>query len=105
LNAERSAHWSKRAESTKEWREAFYWLAKEAHIPPLAAVHLEVRVGYAKGKPVDVANHLPSVKAAQDSLVDCGIIKDDSPTYVKSILFWAPEKTGNDFLTLIVKEA
>lgn len=80
-------------------------LAKQAKVPHLEAIHLEVRTGYTKGKPLDVGNCLPSVKAAQDALVDAQVIRDDSPRYVKSILFWAPEKTGSDYLTLVIKEA
>lgn len=104
LNTERTWHHHQRARIVKEWREAFFWLAKEAHVPALPAAHIEVRIGQLKYKLVDVGNHLPSAKAAIDGIVDAGVLKEDNPRYLKSLTFWAPVK-DKDHLTLIIRSA
>lgn len=43
----------------------------------------------------------PAAKAAIDGIVDAGILPDDSPQYVREIIFRAPQ-IGRDALVLIV---
>jgi hypothetical protein len=54
---------------------------------------------------MDAAACVVAAKAGIDGIVDCGVLQDDSPQYVKWIRFWAPEKTGVDSFTLVIKEA
>lgn len=100
LNAERSQHWTKRKAATIEWRQAFFALAKEAKIPRLTRIHVDVWV-YGKGQLQDTANCYPSVKAAIDGLVDAKVIPDDTPQHLLSIRFWAPQR-GEPRLELLV---
>jgi hypothetical protein len=61
--------------------------------------------GYAISERVDISVYSyrvrscdtegPSVKAALDGIVDCGVIKDDSAKEVRSVRFWAAEKAEN----------
>lgn len=90
---------------TAEWRQAFYWLAKEAKVPHLECATFEVRPLQAKGILADpVTGCLPAFKAAVDGIIDCGVLTDDSSKYIRSVLFMATEK-GPDSLTIVIREA
>jgi hypothetical protein len=93
LNTERTWHHHKRARYVKEWREAFAWLAREAHIPHLDKIEVEVTpILSGVGRTQDVAACFPAAKAAIDGLVDAGIIDEDSPLHLRALKFHAPEK-------------
>jgi len=102
-NSERAGNRWKRAELTKEWRQAFMLLAKQAKIPRLGKVFIRVEPFQLKGKLQDTASCNPAVKAAIDGLVDAGVIKDDTPEFLPKILFCAPEK-GREALRLVIIE-
>lgn len=102
-NFERSKNRWVRAELTKEWRLAFCLLAKQAKIPHLNAIDVDVRVFQKGGRLQDVASCNPAVKAAIDGLVDAGVLTDDSPEYLRSIKFFAP-KRGKDSLLINFRE-
>jgi crossover junction endodeoxyribonuclease RusA len=103
LNAERrQRHWAVRSEATKQWRHSAGWAAKAAKIPPLSVVIVEAQPWQSKGVLADAGNHLPSVKAAIDGLVDVGVLHDDDPTHVAALILLAPRR-GNDGLTLTVQ--
>ena len=88
LNSERSAHWSKRAKDATNWREAFYWLGKQQRVK-FGSVNIVAEI--IQKKPLaDCGNGLPSIKAAIDGLIDAGVLPDDSPEFVRSILLLAP---------------
>lgn len=102
-NAERRGNRYQRAALTKEWREAFYWLAKQRHVPRLDQVEIVAEPWQAKGILADTAACNPAVKAAIDGLVDAGVIPDDTSAYVASITF-LPTRRGRDALTLTINE-
>lgn len=90
LNAERSAHWSKRHAMTKVYREAVAWQAtRHRGLSHPISVTAEVVM---KAPLMDAANYYPAVKAAIDGLVDAGVIPDDSPKYVGRVTMVAPRK-------------
>lgn len=103
----RTGHWSYRAALTKEWREAFFILAKKEKVPHMDAIHVDVYQSCKKGRMPDTGACAPAVKAAVDGLVDANVILDDTHTYVKSIRYWAPEKDRDkeDCLTLRISDA
>lgn len=104
LNAERSAHWTKRHELTQSWREAFYFLALQArHDPFEKPVVITAQPYQAKNTLADAGNALPSVKAGVDGIVDAGLLPDDSPDWVSALLLMAP-KRGDDGLVLYLVE-
>lgn len=100
-NKERTEHYFTRAKRVKEWREAFAWLAKAAKIPPLEWASVSAKPWQKGGVLQDVAACNPAVKAAIDGLVDAGVLIDDSPEYLKSVEFRAPER-GRNALTLYI---
>lgn len=104
-NSERTWHHYKRASMVKEWREAFWALAKEAKIPPLTRIGVVVTpVLNGRGRIQDVGGCFPAAKAAIDGLVDANVIPEDGPMYVRWLLFKAPER-GLPGLRLVVCEA
>lgn len=114
LNSERSGGnrgiggYRGRADLTREWRKVFWALALEQHIPAMDQIHVTVihTTKRAAGKAgPDIGNCFPAVKAAIDGLVDAGVIPDDCPPYIKSLIFVSPFKTGIDSLTLRVDRA
>lgn len=79
-----------RSETTKWWREAFCEAAEEADIPHFDAVRIEVTPILPDRKMQDTGACYPTAKAAIDGLVDAGVIDDDAPEYVPTILFNSP---------------
>jgi hypothetical protein len=105
LNSERTWHHHKRAGYVKEWRNAFWLLAKEARIPHLDAIGVAATpVQAGKGRTQDVGGCFPAAKAAIDGLVDAGVIDEDSPRYVRLLAFCAPERGPVAGLRLLVFE-
>lgn len=102
-NAERRGHRYERAALTKEWRGAFYWLAKVQQIPALGTVTIMVEPLQARGPLQDTAACNPAVKAAIDGLVDAGVIPDDSGQFVRGITF-LPARKLKDALVLTITE-
>jgi len=105
LNSERRWHWSKRANVVKGTRERFFWLAKEANIPKLDVVKIDVvPLVESRRQVADVAAHYPSAKAAIDGLVDAGIIPDDNDRHISRISFYASVEWEHDGLRIVVTE-
>lgn len=100
-NAERAGNRWERAKLTKEWREAFAWLARSNNIPKMRWISVTVEPHQKTGVLQDVGACNPAVKAAIDGLVDAGIIIDDSPQYVKSLIFMQPIKDRNSLVLYI----
>jgi hypothetical protein len=93
LNAERSAHWSARSRGSQQWRADAKVLGKALGTGCLDQVSVAATPWQAKGKLADAGNHLPSVKAAIDGLVDAGIIPDDSPAHLRTLTMHAPKRS------------
>lgn len=100
-NAERSGNRWARAASTREWRDAFAWIAKRERVPPMRWINVVAQPSQKRGRLQDTAACNPSVKAAIDGLVDAGVIPDDSGEYVRQITF-LPCRRGDDQLALIL---
>lgn len=101
-NTERAGNRWGRAESTKEWRETFTWLARKEKIPAMKWINVTAQPFQKMGRLQDTAACNPSVKAAIDGLVDAGVIPDDSGEYVRMIIFMPPLR-GADRLTLMIE--
>ena len=100
-NAERAGNRWERASLTKEWREAFAWLAKAEQIPAMSWISVTVEPHQKGGRLQDVGACNPAVKAAIDGLVDAGILPDDSPEYVRSLIFLPPQRDKNSLVIYI----
>lgn len=79
-----------RSAITKWWREAFKEAAQEAGIPHFTAITIEVTPILPDRRIQDTGACYPTAKAAIDGLVDAGVIDDDAPQYVPTIIFHAP---------------
>lgn len=101
-NAERSGNRWGRAEHTREWRDAFAWIARRERVPRMRWINVTVQPFQKRGRLQDTAACNPSVKAAIDGLVDAGVIPDDTGDYVRMITF-LPCMRGDDQLTLIIQ--
>lgn len=102
-NAERKGNHWERAARTKEWRQAFAWLAHSQRIPALTQVEIIAEPFQAKGILADTAACHPAVKAAIDGIVDAGVIPDDNPKHLLAITF-LPTRKGKDALVLTITE-
>jgi hypothetical protein len=101
LNAERTQHWSDRAERTKELR----WAAKVALLQVSGvprgrimfdAVGIEVRPWALNRRyRQDVGNCYASFKAVLDGFVDAHLIKDDDDAHLRWVVFY-PHQFGVD---------
>lgn len=102
-NAERKGNHWQRATRTKEWRQAFAWLAHAQRIPAMTQVEITAEPWQQKGVLADTAACHPAVKAAIDGIVDAGVIPDDNPNHLLSITF-LPTRKGRDALILTITE-
>ena len=100
-NVERAGNRWERAKLTKEWRLGFQLLAKSEKIPPMAWITVTVEPHQKGGRLQDVGACNPAVKAAIDGLVDAGVLADDSPEFVKSLVFLPPRKDKNSLVLYI----
>lgn len=103
LNAERRDHWSQARALTREWREAFSWLAMRDRRRFFAC---SITVVVQMRPPLqDTGNAYGSAKAAIDGLVDAGVLPNDGPEVVRRLTFRAPIRAGKtdpEFLALVV---
>lgn len=100
-NAERAGNRWERATLTKEWREAFAWLAKIEQIPEMRWIVVSVEPHQKGGRLQDVGACNPAVKAAIDGLVDAKVLPDDSPEFVRALTFLPPQKDKNSLVIYI----
>ena len=100
-NGERAANRWQRAELVKTWRSAFHVLAKSEKIPELEWISVTVEPHQKGGRLQDVGACNPAVKAAIDGIVDAGVLPDDSPKYMKSLIFLTPQNDRNSLVLYI----
>jgi crossover junction endodeoxyribonuclease RusA len=100
-NGERAGNRWARAEMVKEWRTAFHLLTKDAGIPAMSWMSVTVEPHQKGGRLQDVGACNPAVKAAIDGIVDAGILPDDSPQYMKSLVFLPPQNDKNSLVLYI----
>lgn len=103
LNAERRDHWTQSRALTREWREAFAWLAMRQR-RRFSSCHVLV-VTQMRAPVQDTGNAYGAAKAALDGLVDAGVIRDDGPEVIRSLTFLAPTRAGRtdpEYLALVL---
>lgn len=84
INSERKGHWGTRAQIVRAWRECAWAEALSQGIPRFSTVEIDVQITQ-KGILADIGNHLPTVKAIIDGLVDAKVMPDDNPTYLRAL--------------------
>jgi hypothetical protein len=100
-NGERAGNRWQRAELVKTWRSAFLILAKSEKMPEMEWISVIVEPHQKGGRLQDVGACNPAVKAAIDGIVDAGVLPDDSPKYMKSLIFLAPQNDRNSLVLYI----
>jgi len=84
LRGNSRAHWAVRNKFTKMFKESAYMRLMEIDPEPMDKIRIKY-IAYYSGKPVDSDNLIIGMKPALDALTEYGLIKDDSPEYVKGI--------------------
>lgn len=80
--------WHAAAKFTAEWREAFRLMSTGC--PALRFANVKVQYVHASDRKMDVGAEALAVKAAIDGVVDGGVLPDDNPLFVRSVLTLAP---------------
>jgi crossover junction endodeoxyribonuclease RusA len=86
LTLNQRLHWSEKARRTKTLREAAAWSAKALKLGRLE--HVTVQLHYAPGdmRRRDSDNLSATLKPAVDGLVDAGLVEDDDPLHVTTVM-------------------
>ena len=99
-------HYMVRAKRTADIREGAAEVVRLAGVPPLEHLRAWIEYSPRDQRVRDPINLVSTLKACEDALVDCGIVPDDNPKYVESvmpkILPKNDEKRG--FLWLVIEE-
>jgi hypothetical protein len=80
------------------WRKSFELLARSEKIPNMSWLNVVIEPHQKGGRLQDVGACNPAVKAAIDGIVDAGVLPDDGPTYVKSLIFLPPKNDRNSLV-------
>lgn len=76
-------HWRDYHNLIGEWRHDVFYLCREAKIPKLARITVEVTIYFEKERVRDIPNYIFSLdKCLLDSLVTAEVIFDDNPSFV-----------------------
>jgi crossover junction endodeoxyribonuclease RusA len=99
-------HYMVRAKKIAEMRHGAAEVIALAGVPPLD--HLKAWIEYAPrdSRRRDPINLIPTLKASEDALMDAGVVPDDNPQYVESVMPKILPKSGEQrgFLWLVIEE-
>lgn len=86
LTMNQRLHWLEQRARARTLREAAAWTAKNAKLGQHK--HISVQLHYATGdnRRRDTDNLVPTMKPAVDGLVDAGVVPDDDPAHVTTIM-------------------
>jgi crossover junction endodeoxyribonuclease RusA len=104
-NKDNNLHFRTRAKLRLQYRNDACWLAQDAGIPPLGAVHITARAVYLKGALTDPGACAPTVKGCIDGLVDARVMSDDTGEFVHSITYLPAVKGDFQGIELTVARA
>ncbi len=97
-------HWRKRKTWAEDGHLAVMAAVRQARIKPVIfPVHLTF-TPYIKGRQYDVSNYALTAKIIEDGLVKEGILKADTPRYVRSMTIKAPVKTTEQSSMILIIE-
>lgn len=78
--------WPVKAKVTKEYVDTTIVLAKAAKIPALERCSVLLVYGPRDTRTRDPLNLVQTLKAVEDGLVRAGVVPDDNPLYVESVM-------------------
>jgi hypothetical protein len=79
-------HWRVKATKTAEYVETTIVLARQARIPALGRIQVLLAYGPKDRRTRDPLNLVQTLKAVEDGLVRAGVVPDDNPLYVESVM-------------------
>lgn len=82
LSANDRTHRMARAEAVKKWRRDAYYTIRDARVPPLGKVTVQLVAYPPVKRRRDAPNLAPTSKVCVDAMVDAGVVPDDSDRYV-----------------------
>ena len=95
-------HWSKRMKTKEEWGWKFLAAAKESKLPDKLGVINTLEVTqFCKGVVRDADNAVVAAKLFGDFLKAQGIIKDDGPEFIKTVILRTAKGKENKTVILI----
>lgn len=87
MNINEIRHWRVKAKQTAEIREAVFVLARFAKVDRgCAKVRVTLHYRPRDRRRRDALNIVPTLKAAEDGLVDAGVMADDTPEYIDPVM-------------------
>lgn len=78
--------WFVKAKKTKEYVDTTIVLARQAKIPPCGRIQVLLAYGPRDRRVRDPLNLVQTLKAVEDGLVRAGVVPDDNPLYVESVM-------------------
>ena len=106
LSLNHRMHHMVKAKKTREVREMANLVARAAKIPACTKIRVTLVYTPKDKRRRDPLNLVATLKACEDGLVDAGVVPDDNPLYVESVmpLIDAPEsKLEGGRLALLVE--
>lgn len=93
LNGSRRG-WHAHARLVKMFRHRAAWLARDAGVPRLERVSIELHYAPRDRRRRDPLNLVATLKPVEDGIVDAGVIPDDTPQYSVPTMPVIDEPTG-----------
>lgn len=86
LNLNHREHWAVKAKKVKQVRQWTALLAKQAKVPPLNKITVELHYCPRDKRRRDPLNLVALLKPIEDGLVDAKVIPDDNPLHLEPIM-------------------
>lgn len=106
MNLNHREHWAVKAKRVKEVRQATALLARQAGVPRLNRITVELHYCPRDKRRRDPLNLVALLKPIEDGLVDAGVIPDDNPHYLEPIMpkIDEPNVNTNKRIYFIIRE-
>ena len=79
-------HWRVKADKTAEYVDTTIVLVRQAKVPKLQKISVLLAYGPKDRRVRDPLNLVQTLKAVEDAIVRAGVVPDDNPTYVQSLM-------------------
>lgn len=79
-------HFRVKAAKTAEYVDATIWLVRAAKVPKLGRISVLLAYGPRDRRTRDPLNLVQTLKAVEDGIVRAGVVPDDNPDYVQSLM-------------------
>lgn len=107
LSLNHRMHYMVKAKLTAETRSLAGEAIREGEVPALEHLRSWIEYEPRDRRRRDPINLIPTLKACEDALVDCGVVPDDNPDFVESVMPKILPKSTDGYgrLWLVVEEA